>query len=182
MELLLALALMGLIAAGIASSLGFGIRIYERQRAAIPMEETVANRVLLRHWLSEVLPQTALAPFPYEFDGQQEALTFLTLAETPALPSAAALRVSVRCNEGTLQMEWTAIDDAGAALETEAAQLAGDLTDCRIAYRDLAGPEGSWLSEWTDRAVLPAGTRIMTGEENTAAWPDFVVRHLYAQQ
>jgi hypothetical protein len=172
-ELLLALALLALIAAGLAAATGLGVRLYDRSVTLSGADEGAAMRVRLRSLIAAALPPTQLAGFPTDFEGRADGFAFTTLAAADLWPGAAALRVEVRSGGTELTMSIAPLDDDGHAGPTEARVLAEGLSGPVFAYYDAAATPPGWQAQWEDHSRLPALVRI---EDPSAAWPEFTVR------
>ncbi|MCW3783537.1 prepilin-type N-terminal cleavage/methylation domain-containing protein [Defluviimonas salinarum] len=176
LELLVALALLALVAGGLASSLRLGILAYERSRATGPTAAGLALRVRLRDWLAQVVPPHQLLPYPAGFEGRADRLSFITLAPTPFMPDAAALRVEVRLNGSDLTLSASGLDDDGIALDTHSGILTANAGQAAFGYYDRT--QGLWLSDWTDGSRLPDLVRLEVPPGSDPDWPVLVVRPL----
>lgn len=182
LELLVALALVGLIAVGLAGTLGFGARVWDRASSLQGSEEPLILRARLRQWLSEAVPPRRILRVPTEFEGNPNGFAFTTLAETPHEPDAAAMRIAVGPDEQRLVLSIQYLDDMGAVQKSERRKLATNVRDVRFAYAMFDSDAGLiWQDTWgTGDAALPLVVRIRTAEGATPPWPEFSVRLLFA--
>ncbi len=171
LELLIALALMAIIAAGLSQSLGLGIRVWETSQRIDEPEEALILRARLRGWIERAEPPNRLLPFDNEFTADQDGFSFLTLAPTPHMPEAAAMRVSITRSPDGLIMMLTYLDDFGEPLETDTRKLSE--SEPLFSYFDDAEP--GWVPEWQEKSYLPALVKI---EVDSDDWPEFTVSPL----
>ena len=174
LELLVSLALLALIAAGLAGAFGVGTQVYDRARALNEHQEELAARRQLRSALAQALPLYRITHFPNSFVGAPDRLQFVTLKETPYAPDASALKVEVLWASNNLTMQVEAIDDTGAVLASWDHTLARDVRNVSFQYLDNSGDTPDWAPVWTGAPNLPALVQI-TGERGAPRWVDFVV-------
>ena len=174
-ELLVALALLALITAGLAGALGMAVRVWDRAAGLYALSEEIALRGRLRSWLEQATPPTRLTPFPAGLTGSADGLSFVTLAETPFAPDAAALRVTVSREGDRLTLLAETLDDEGTTLSRIEGPLARGIAPRFAYYDDMAQPP-AWRDSWENTDTLPALVRITAEEGSTPDWPDFVVR------
>jgi len=181
LETLVALALLAVIAAGLASSLNLGVRIYERVGKGDELAPEFAHRAIVRGWLSAAASLDRLSNIPTEFVAGETQLRFVTFAPTPFAPDAAALRVTVTTGEG---MSFTAetLDDQGDVLHQFDGVLSSDTVAAQISYWDSRADPPGWRSNWDDEARLPLLVRIQTNTQNASNWPEMTVRLQYASE
>ncbi|MGB3317051.1 MAG: prepilin-type N-terminal cleavage/methylation domain-containing protein [Albidovulum sp.] len=177
-EMLIALALLAFIAAGLSGSLGLSIRLLDRSRADPAVVESAALRARLRHWIANMAPQSLLTPFPNQFVGAGDHLTFTTMSDTPFAPDAAALVVTIAETEGTVTLSAASIDDGGTEIQVYQGVLARDVGKVSISYFAPDDDPPAWLSEWPDSGQLPALVRIEIGEGSVPDWPEFTAHPL----
>ncbi|WP_415400589.1 prepilin-type N-terminal cleavage/methylation domain-containing protein [Tateyamaria sp. SN3-11] len=173
-ELLVSLALLALIAAGLAGAFGVGTQVYDRARALNQHQEELAARRQLRSALAQALPLYRITPFPNSFVGAPDRLQFVTLKETPYAPDASALKVEVLWASNTLSMLVEAIDDRGTVLASWDHTLARDVRNVTFQYLDDSGDVPDWAPVWTGTPELPDLIQIV-GEGGAPRWVDFVV-------
>lgn len=176
LELLVSLALMALIAGGLAGAFGIGTKLWERTFALDEHRTEIALRLRLRGWIEQALPPSRLTPFPADFQGSATGLQFTTLAQTAFAPEAAALIISLQVDDDALILSTQAINDTGEPLWTRKDPLLHDVQTLDFAYLHRDGEALEWRSDWQDSARLPALVKITTGTGTTPAWPDFIVR------
>lgn len=176
LELLLALALLAVIAGGLAGALGLGLRLHDRSLALPKTSDAIALRIRLRSLLAAAVPPSQLAGFPVGLDGRPDGFAFTTFAATGAFPEAAALRVEVRADAGSLRLGIAAMDDAGAALSTDDRLLAEELSGLSFGYFDARSDPPAWRHDWTDESRLPDLVRIEADPGGEPDWPEFTVR------
>ncbi|WP_208353094.1 hypothetical protein [Pseudaestuariivita rosea] len=177
LELLMSLALLALIAGGLASAMGLGIRLYDRSTQISEHSDELTLRTRLRDWLATATPETQLVRFPTKFQGRMDGFSFVTLKPTPFAPDAAALRISVLFQDNVLTMSAEALDDENQTIQVFSAPLLTSTETVGFSYYDRE--EGVWHGDWTSPA-LPALVRIEAETGTTPEWPAFTVRLLYA--
>lgn len=170
LELLVALAIMAVIGAGLAQSFGLGIRVWETSRSIQAQQEPLILRTTLRDWIEQTTPPNRLLPHDNTFTGDQNGFAFLTLATTPFEAEAAALRVNVQGSESGLDMTLTYLNDSGDGIRTETRHLSDGLPV--FSYYSQAVDVDDWLESWTSESTLPSLIRI---EIQTPNWPEFTV-------
>lgn len=175
LELLIGLAVLALIAGGLSGAMGLGARVWDHSRGLSNLEEPLILRQRLRSWLSQANPPSHLTVFPSEFSGTLQNLHFVTFAQTPFAPEAAALKVHVELRETTLELRLEYLDDEGLVLKTDTRQLAQNVTDVRMSYFDAKERDAGWKDEWDDRPRLPDLIRIEVGEGSNPDWPEMIV-------
>jgi len=175
-ELLLALALLALIAAGLAATLGLGKTLYTRSAALSDGEDKVALRVQLRMWLAAAAPPQVLTTFPTPFVGKANQVSFVTLAPTPFAADAAAMAVTVTNQVDHLTLRADLLDDAGNVMSTIDRPLADGLEAIQFDYFDAKADPPEWRTTWQDDTRLPDLVRIATATGDD--WPEFTVELL----
>lgn len=178
LELLIALAVLALIAAGLSGAMGLGIQVWDRSRALQDADTPVILRQRLRTWIAQAAPPTRLTNFSTAFSGASSNLSFVTFAETPFAPQAAALRVHLRLEEETLMLIYDELDDNGGTLATHEFPMT-QATDLSIGYFDVEDRETGWQSAWTATHKLPDLIRIEAGIAPRTDWPVLIVETLF---
>ncbi len=174
LELLVALSLLALIAAGLAGAFGVGVQVFDRAQDLDTHHEELSARRQLRSALAQALPASRITPFPNSFLGTADSMTFTSLQETPFASQASALRIEVFWTASTLAMTVDAIADDGTVQDRWDHVLSRNITDVAFSYLDSSGDTARWQSIWNGRADLPALIRI-TGTGGAPEWVDFVV-------
>ncbi|MBO6603899.1 MAG: prepilin-type N-terminal cleavage/methylation domain-containing protein [Roseicyclus sp.] len=181
-ELLIALALLAVIAVGIASAFGLGVRLYDRTGALGELAPELAARTQLRTLMALATPPTQIATFPIVFEGETDALSFITRATPAGLSDAAALRVSVNQNGTELVMEIASLQDDGMVRQVWAFPLTLTSAPAEFSYFDDRTVPPEWRTTWDDENALPALVRITVPEGARPEWPDFTVRPVLRQE
>lgn len=174
LELLVSLALLSLIAGGLASAFGIGTQVFDRARALDGQQEELAARRQLRAAVTQILPMSRLTPFPNQFAGAPDRLSFVTLMDAPYAPQAAALTFEVTWTGQTLTMDVAAIDETGVPGTAWSHVLSRDVRNVSFQYLDTSGDTPAWVPVWSDRPDLPALIRI-TAEGGQPRWVEFTV-------
>lgn len=182
LEVLVSLALVAVIAVGIASSTNLGVQVLDRTDRLDQTNPQIALRTRLRHWLSTATPPSVLASFDTRLTGDATSMTFTTLSPTRFAEESAALQVNVFVAGNDLRLLLTSVDDAGMPIATYERVLAEDLANLSISYY-TDDPEGyGWRGTWDDPNKLPVLVRIVADEASTPEWPEFTVRLTLAQE
>jgi len=173
LELLVSLALLALIGAGLAGAFGLGTQLWGRTAALGQYSQEIALRAQLRRYVSQALPPTRLTPFANPFYGNEDRFSFITLAATPFAPDAAAMRMGITLDGSTLRLRTELLDDDGVVAESWEDILAEDAFGLEIQYY---AQDDTWLNEWSDNTRLPRLIRVRLNEGATPPWPEFTVR------
>lgn len=176
LELLVSLALLALIAGGLASSLNLGLRLFERSETLAETSAPLAIRARLRVYLSGAIPPSKLMPFPIAFTGSDTQFEFTTLRATPFAPEAAALRIRVAQNGDVLEARFTTVNQSGEVLNSWQEELAVLNGGLKISYFSADDADTGWQSTWENSARLPDLVRIETDQGSRPEWPEFTVR------
>ncbi|SMR83570.1 prepilin-type N-terminal cleavage/methylation domain-containing protein [Aliiroseovarius halocynthiae] len=175
LEMLVSLALLTVIAVGLATSLNLGARAFSRVEAVAKQQPELALRIRLREWLSSATPPDRLTNVPITFQGTPTTLSFVSFAPTPFAPDLAALRVTVRLGE-TIQLIAEAPNGDGSQNEPTGGTLAQNVTNARLAYFDALSAPPQWVENWAHTNRLPALVRITADPDSQPAWPEMTVR------
>ena len=141
LELLVALALLALIAGGLAGGMGLGLRLFERARALEALAPELALRTQLRAWLAAALPPDRIEGMPTPFEGRPDGMGFHTARPTPFAPEAALLRVEVRVEDDALVLEAVALGADGGKVARYPGRLADGVDGMGFAYHEGPGGE-----------------------------------------
>lgn len=176
LELMVALALMAIIGAGLASALRLGTQTYSRAESLGADQDIAVARTQLRHYLARAAAPSLLTHFPNQFTGDQSQLTFVTLATPDFALDAAGTEVTIEIAQGTLTVTYRAFDDEGATVSQSSVPILENAADLRLSYFE----EGEWRTTWDAQATLPRLVKIEAEPAAFATWPDFTVELLYA--
>lgn len=184
LELLVGLALFGLVSVALFHSLRFGLRAWERVESHSNGGDAVAEiQALLRRHLERAYPlwiEHAATPH-VDFTGTADRIAFLAPAPQALIAGGLArLNLRVRHGNGRWRLELIAQphpgDDGGGVLREI---LIGGLHSLQIAYfgADEAEAPGQWQPLWRDRGALPRLIRIRAAfpPGDRRLWPDLVV-------
>ncbi|WP_299695282.1 prepilin-type N-terminal cleavage/methylation domain-containing protein [uncultured Tateyamaria sp.] len=173
-ELLVALALLSLIGAGLAGAFGVGVRVFDRAGQLGIHQDEIAARRQLRASLVQALPGSRITTFPNSFVGAPDDMQFTSLQSTPFAPDAAASRITLRWDGSTLSFDFEPMSDDGETLGRWSYAMSNDVGEVSFSYLDTSGDAPVWQSSWADRPDLPALVRI-TATGGAPEWVDFVV-------
>jgi len=191
LELLVALALLGLLATMSLGGLRLGARTWETVTAR--SEETgraLMVRAFLSRELAQAMPLTLPAPGGSDrlaYDGETDSLTFVSpLASHFGLGGAQRLRLAVLDGEGApedgkrlvlLRRAFYPDDEFSAddGQRDEVHLLLDGIAEAAFSYR-AAGDESGWADTWREQEELPGLIRLDITFRDTAAgdWPSLV--------
>lgn len=174
-ELLVVLALLGLIAVAISGGMRFGARVWERTEAAVAnVEQARGGHAYLRNLLSHVYPRAASAGQGEAFLGTRDRIAFLS---SPSGSGGVARFVLRTQRVGTgIALILSQAAERGPAGEQENALLSG-AKEIAFTYGEIKDGAVAWADDWQGRAELPALIRVrVIFADGRARWPDLIVR------
>jgi prepilin-type N-terminal cleavage/methylation domain-containing protein len=182
-ELLVVLALLGMMALVMADGMRFGGRVWEASaRKAEAIETMSGGQTLLRTVLERIVPRDLDPGIPGDpdlFRASPSRMTFLALA--PAAIDAGGLSrfdLEVRAGNGgfELVMSWQPLAGRNARERRIAITGARAITFA-YARRDQDGSL-VWRNDWADQSGAPDLIMVrVTGQgRGVAPWPDLLVR------
>jgi general secretion pathway protein J len=183
-ELLVALALLGLLSVGLFGGLRFGFQAFQHGSARTDRDQHIwTAQNLLRKIIGDLYPQF-VGDDPtrghVDFAGSAGALEFLASAPI-ALGHGGRLRyrLVVERNDGRADLVMTArpeLTDADARPPTERRTLLEGLGSVAFAYFGQARAEKSaqWRDDWNAQVAPPLLVRLRAVDDGRA-WPDLVV-------
>lgn len=181
-ELLVVLALMGLIAIGMSGGIRFGARVWEKTGAQVETQEQAhGGQALLRNVLSNVAPRLFEPGQPNQenFAGGGAQMTF-TGTMPPALGSGGLARFALRARRSgdtfQLYLSWRPM--RGRSTDNHQMLFQG-AKSVSFAYA-AADPSGAvqWSNSWAPDTGTPALIRIRAefAQPTAMRWPDLIVR------
>jgi general secretion pathway protein J len=182
-ELLVSLAVLGLLAVLLSSGLRFGARAWERSEAHTEgMDEVMRVRALLRHEIEQAYPEyvTSDRKHPHvAFIGTGATMTFLAPApQASGIEGLAEVTLSGVQKQSHVGLTM-AIRPDGSAEGIAGELLLNDLAFLRFGYfgSDEAGGPAAWHDEWTNRKTLPLLVKISAKfpQGDARSWPTLVV-------
>lgn len=179
-DLLIALALLSVIAAGLGSAMGLAVRLFERTGALVESSTELAMRVRFRNLAANATAPAQIAAFPILFSGERARASFVTLQTPAGLADAAALSIELQHIDQRLTLEIASLHDNGEVFRTDRYDLAIDVSDAVFSYFDSATNPPTWTDNWDDENRLPSLFRIEIAEGSMPNWPEFTVRLLNA--
>lgn len=177
-ELLIVLALLGLISLASAGSLRFGARVWERTEREIAATETArGGHALLGTLLSHLYPRAAAEGSETAFDGSAERTTFLTDASSAfGAGGIARVTLSVKKERGAVALVLGFEAEEGASSAQEEVLFNG-AERIAFAYAEIKDGTVVWADSWTGKTSFPALIRVRTTfPKGARAWPDLIVR------
>jgi prepilin-type N-terminal cleavage/methylation domain-containing protein len=181
LELLIALALLAVISAALATTTNFGVQLLNRTEQLSSTNTEIALRIRLRRWMERAAGPQLIVGFPTTFSGTQDRVEFVTLAPAPFAPDSAALRIILQTGTDTLNLQINEVDDTGTVLTNHNRVLATEIRNISFSYYSTDPDIAGWHDTWTDETALPALVRITADQGSTPSWPEFTVRLIFAQ-
>lgn len=178
LELLVALALLAIIAATLASTTGTSARIWERSKTFATKDSEVLLRAKLRLWLETMKPFTRPHGRPQEARGDATRFRFLTtelIMHFPAL-SETRITIEIRGAEDVRDL-WVIIeglDHGGEVVASERRRVAAGLRDLKLRYYDAAPDDPGWREDWQVNRRRPALVSIVA-DAPLPVWPPLTV-------
>lgn len=180
-ELLVVLALLGLIAIAVTGGLSFGSRVWERtERQVSSLEASGGGHQVLRALLSGMYPRKsgeAGQVRTVEFEGARDRMTLLTAASAQlGVAGVAKVTLFVERKGDVVDLGLTLEPEAGG-LPPRRATLVEGAKAVAFSYADTGGGAVNWTDAWQPQERPPALIRIrVTSLPGQLAWPEFVVR------
>lgn len=181
-ELLVVMALMGLIAVAIAGGVRTGTAVWQRTEAAVEGGETArGGHAMLRTVLSHIYPRRREANQAEElttFSGDRGRMEFAAVAPS-SLPVSGLVNFSLTtahdANSTSLSLSYRA--EHGPNDEQSNVLLSG-AREITFAYAQISDSEIVWRDDWQGQAAPPALIRIRVAfpPGSGLIWPDLVVR------
>ena len=179
-ELLIVLALMGLISLAIAGGLRFGARTWEKTEQTVGASETArGGHAVLTSLLSRLYPRTpdAAQPQAAAFEGGADRMTFLADAAAPfPAEGVARFTLAVRRDRGTSSLLLTQESERGPSAKVEEV-LFDNAARIVFSYAEVGEGVVTWTDTWTGRERMPALIRVRVAfPPGAGRWPDLIVR------
>lgn len=177
-ELMVVLALLGLISLATAGSLRFGARVWERTEQEIAATETArGGHALLGTLLSHLYPRAAAEGSDLAFDGAAERMTFLTDASSAyGAGGIARVTLSLKKERGFVALVLAHRAETGGAAAREEILFSG-AERIAFAYAEIKDGTVVWTDAWAGKTNLPALIRVRAAfPKGAGIWPDLVVR------
>ena len=179
-ELLIVLALLGLISLAIASGFRLGTRAWERTEREIGAGETArGGHTALEGLLSRIYPRAAdpvVAEAP-AFEGDAGKIFFLADASAP-FPARGVWRytlATVRGQDG-VALRLSQQSEHGPTAARDEILLDG-AKQIAFAYGTIKDGALTWADSWSGQGPLPALIRVRVAfPPGGGTWPDLIVR------
>ena len=183
-ELLLSLALMSLIAIGLAGSLQMaGALLNRSEEFSKENVATVALRVRLRDWLHSAVPTNYQGSAPAVFYGDQENLVFTTLVDTRIGANASFSEVTIDYANGEMTLGVIGFDGDGNAVASYSGVLAESISEASISFWDQKAQPPGWTNVWPpSKTWRPQLVRITGTTVPATNWPEFVADLVLGEQ
>lgn len=187
-ELLIALAILGLLAVFWAGSLQFGVQAWSQANSGVIARDEVMRtqdvlRRVLRNAIPPASPRDRFGDARYRMTGEASRLEFATTLPD-GIGSHASVRVVLALEPGgdakdlVMTIAGTALAAEQDAVEApDRIVLLRGVRDALFEYRGLGASE--WSSSWSDGVHLPALislTMTFADSDVVREWPDFWVQ------
>ncbi|MBP6013421.1 MAG: prepilin-type N-terminal cleavage/methylation domain-containing protein [Alphaproteobacteria bacterium] len=179
-ELLIVLALLGLISLAIAGGFRFGARAWERTESAIGAGETArGGHAALSALLGHIYPRArdALGTEPQSFEATAERIAFLADASAP-FPARGVWRYTLSVERGKDGAALTLLQrsEHGPVAAREEVLLTG-AKQIVFAFAEVKDGAVNWTDTWSGETTLPALIRVrVIFPPGGGTWPDLIVR------
>ena len=181
-ELLVVLALLGLIAVAINGGIRFGARVWERTESHVESGELArGGQALLRDVLSRIYPHEPdpnVAGEPAAFAGERESMEFRGMSSS-AFGGAGLTHFSLSARRagGMVTLAIAFAPERGPAAEQQEVLLSG-AREIDFAYAQLANGAVIWNETWAGQPGVPLliRVRVLFPPESGLSWPDLIVR------
>jgi general secretion pathway protein J len=184
-EMLVAIAFVGLLSVGIASAMGLGIRAWTVTDAVTEqLDATRSTQTALRQILSAIYPEwTGQNPSHVDFSGTSDEMHFISQApQALGFPGLARFSLSVVEDTASSSLVLKARPDTRSATPSEVREVSLVSGAKRIEFSyygagDTAPTQG-WQSQWKTRSDRPRLIRIEVDRRNArdVPWPTLIVR------
>lgn len=180
-ELLIVLALLGLISLAIAGGMSFGTRVWERTEQEVSStERATGGHELLRTLLSNAYPRKsgeAGSEQHVAFEGTRDRMTFLVAASAPLGDAGVVqLALTVERDAGAAALTLLSHAETGREDDRKESVLTG-AKDIAFAYAEVVDGALTWSDAWQSRNALPVLIRIRASlPPGKGHWPDLIVR------
>ena len=179
LEVIVAMAVLGLILAGLAQATRFGMTAWGLEtRLADKADELQRVDRVVRNLIEQAAPAVANGDKP--FAGQEHRMVFITqLPDQPEDQPVRRAQVSLGVDDKhRLVVKWQPDANATPLMTLPPPQevvLAEGVSRIDLAYRQASGDGGKWTKSWSDSA-LPALVQIhflLLNEHRK--WPDMAI-------
>lgn len=182
-ELLVSLAILGLVAVLLMVAIGTGRRVWERMDTASAKVASVeAAQTIVRDRLTRVVPLTrydASAPYA-DMDGKSDVLFFIAPASPERQPDALMdYRLSLSTGSDLVLSSTSDIARVKNPPRDDRVLLR-NVARIEFAYFGVAPPDNTrrWRDTWYQRASPPVAVRLRLAfaRGDARLWPDLIVR------
>jgi general secretion pathway protein J len=180
-ELMIVLALMGMLSLLLVSGLGFGARVWETgERQSQSLRQIALAQIQLRRMIASAYPviTTADPQRPrVAFDGTERRLTLIAFDQDVPAATRSTLTIGQTETGGASDLRISSTPelalDPGARTRHRA--VVRGIKELRFAYLGDGG--GAWENSWQDRRRLPRLVRVSVTfpDGDPRHWPDLVI-------
>ena len=177
LELLVALALLGLIGVTLARTMGVTVEVWKRSSAQEARMEQVIVRNKLREWIERAKPADRRIGLRQQATGDAASFTFLTTKFLPINKVDTETEIGIRVLEGEIVVDIRVLDENRSPKHNETRVLIEGI-DGRLRYYERAERDGRWTDTWPHEDRLPDLISIEVSVDNSLHWPPFVAAPL----
>lgn len=182
-ELLVVLALLGMIAVAMTGGMRFGTRLWERSQSLSEQHDTASGaQALLRTIFQRIIPRDldpGIDNDPYLFRATPVSMSFTAVSPAAVDASEVArfeLHVSGAPGNRSLSLVWSSL--SGRKVR-HVQKLASGARDVEFVFASL-DQNGNlvWRKDWVDETGAPALVVIRVRDKTGSAetWPELIVR------
>jgi general secretion pathway protein J len=171
-ELMIVLALLGLISLVIAGGLRFGSRVWERTERVVSATEVArGGHALLTALLGRIYPRAAAEGADVAFEGTPDRISFVADAR-----GLARFTLSLKHERNGVSLILTERPEQGGVRERQDVLFTG-AERVEFAYAEVRGGTAQWTDSWSAKPIMPNLIRVRaTFPPGAGRWPDLIVR------
>ena len=181
LELLLAIAVLGMISVALVSVMGTGRRIWERTDET-SVRETALARSRLRSLVESIPLPTDQGSVPIVFSGNPFEMTFLSFPPDSMFWAGQPMSIKVRKRESEAGVVLEFLETGLTHAERKSFQiirrfpLVFSQVDFSFFGSMPADGRRKWHMDWTNATLLPELIKIVLVDENGVTRPPLIIR------
>ncbi len=177
LELLVALAILGLIGVALARTTGMTVEVWKRSSAQEAKLEQIILRNKLREWIERAKPADRRTGLRQRAVGDGGSFRFLTTKFLPINKTDTETEVAIIVLADAINVEITVYDQDRTPIHQETRNLIQGV-DGTIKYFDRTERDSKWFTTWRNAEKLPDLIAIEATPERARDWPPFAVAPL----
>ena len=183
-ELLVVLALVGLIAMAISGGIRFGVRVWERTETLVEGDELArGGQTMLRALFSHLYPRQRTSDDRADedaFSGERSRVAFVAVMP-PSFNVNGLARVVLTAEGDANAMALVVVyqGERGPS-NTQKLKLFAGAKEIAFAFAEPSDGAVVWKDTWLEKTTMPAliRVRVTFSADARATWPDLIVRPL----